>query len=405
MNKYIKEYFSCRICNSEKLNLILDFDVTALANSFLKKEDLNKKEFKAPLKVNLCENCGCVQLSHTVSPNILFDNYLYESSTSESFRNHFKDYASHIYKKLNLKPNSFVFEIGSNDGILLKPLIDLGVTVLGVEPAQNINKDYPCITDYFSSLLAKGLSASFDLGEGRPDVITANNVLAHIDSINDVIKGVNIISKFDTIFVFENAYLLDTIKKGYYDQIYHEHLLLNSIKPLKYLFQKYNMEIFDVEQNNIQGGTIRVYVKFKINTRYNISPIVESLIKEEEDAGLYSLDFYKSYVKTILTSAKEIKKIIAEILIENKTICAYGAPAKFTTLSKVLGLNNKVINYVVDDAKMKQGLYTPDTHIPIVDKEYFIKNPTDYCLITAWNFAESIMKNNNQYKGKYIFPF
>lgn len=378
---------SCRLCFSLSIEEILDFGETALANSFL--DEPNQPEVTAPLKVFQCKTCGSVQLRHTVDPDVLFRNYLYESSTSAVFRKHFENYAQYVTTLL--KPKS-VLDIGSNCGYLLKCFKDLGCKVTGVEPATNLaNKanaaGLTTINDFFNIQLARTL--------GKFDIITANNVFAHINNLHEIIAGVKECLNPGGLFIFENAYWLDTVNNLYFDQIYHEHIFYHSIKPLAKLFMSHGMEICDVQRNNIQGGTIRVFV-WK-NEDAMILPQVQELIDQEEK--LYNPQTYVEF-------NQKLTKLRGDLhwhLRRYETVAAFGAPAKFTTFCKVMGVSNE-FDFVVDDAPLKQNKYTPGTHIKVHPKEYLLEKQPDACVITAWNFADSIIKNNPGYKGAWIVP-
>lgn len=403
MNNTYKRYSSCRFCSRQELVELLDFGYSAPANAFLKKDDKDNEQY--PLVLSQCRSCGCTQLLDTVPGEVLFKNYSYSSSTIKSLVNHFESYS----KTIPIKPNSRILEIGSNDGVLLQFFKQQGYFVLGVEPAENLaklanDKGLETISVFFNELTAKDILNKY----GKFDIITCNNCFAHIDDIHSVIKGIKILLKDDGYYVFENAYLLDTINKLYFDQCYFEHIFYHSVKPLNSLFERHNLEIFNIERNEIQGGTIRVFVSFPgvfINKNKNKFAI-DSYIEQEEKAGLYSISTYNNFKYSLETLKAQLWDYIYSRSTSNKRVScsAYGAAAKFTTFANFFGINN-LLSYVVDDSPPKQNLYTPDSRIPIVNSEYFKKNPTDICIITAWNFADSIIKNNEWYTkqgGKFI---
>lgn len=393
------EYKTCRLCAGHDIKTILDFGKSPLANAFLRKEDF-AKECEVPLSVFTCHSCGAVQLHHTVDPVDLFSQYLYTSSTSNVFKQHFKQYAQDLWKELNLAKNDLVLDIGSNDGILLKPLKELGCRVIGVDPALSIaqkasDEGIYTYKQFFTEDLAKDIKAE---GKHYPcRVITANNVFAHIDDLHDVIKGIKTLLLDDGIFVFETAYWLNTIDNMYLDQIYHEHIFYHYIKPLTALFRMHQMEIFDVQYNKIQGGTIRVFVQRK-DGKQTVKNSVKHAI--ERETGFNFPSFYAVLPEYIA----KLDKTLHEKIQAYKSVCAYGAPAKFTTFCKLMNITNKDIAFVVDDAPLKQGLYTPGTHIPVVPNSWLYDKNTEACVITAWNFADAIIETNKNYKGKWIVP-
>lgn len=396
----IKEYVNCRLCESPKVEVVLNFGTTALANSYLSKDQLNESEFKAPLEVIKCNNCGCFQLKHTVDKDLLFKNYLYSSSTSPALVKHFENYAKDVYKKCNLSNNSLLIDVGSNDGILLEPFKKLGVNILGIEPAKNVadlaeQKGCKTLNAYFTKDLARSIVQ-------KADVITSNNCFAHIDDLKEILEAVHLSLKDDGYFIFENAYWLDTIRGKYFDQIYHEHIFYHSIKPLLSFLNKNGFSIVDIEKNNIQGGTIRVYCQ---KSKYqNNNKIALDFIEEEERFGLYENQTYDNFINELNNLKSAFLQILKIEKNNNKKIACYGAPAKATLFCKFFELNNDIIDFIIDDSPLKQGLYLPDLHLPILDKSNLCSKNIDFVIITAWNFAESIIKNNPQYKNKWIIP-
>lgn len=392
----------CRLCGSNIINEIINLGKSAPANAYINTYKPQKNN-KFPLSVFKCAECDSVQLSYTVEPELLFNNYHYRSGDVPSLVKHFEQYAKEVSSQI---PSlSKVLDIGSNDGALLKEFNKLGHFVTGVEPSQNLADlaetagiDTCCC--FFNEKTAIKLSQDL----GLFDLITCNNCFAHIDDIESVVLGIKRLLKINGIFIFENAYLLDTIKGLYFDQIYSEHIFYHSIKPLKRFLKQFDLQIFKVEHNNIQGGTIRVFVKNSLNN-LKIHESVEKYIKEEEEYGLYDFSCYDIFNEKILALKRQINRFIYNN--RDKTFSCFGASAKFTTFCSYFGLDNQIINYVVDNSVAKQGLLTPDNEVPIVSPAYLIENPTDYCIITAWNFADFIVKANPEYiknGGKFIVP-
>ncbi|KKQ75730.1 MAG: Nucleoside-diphosphate-sugar epimerase [Candidatus Woesebacteria bacterium GW2011_GWB1_38_5b] len=398
---------TCRICKSQKLNSVFSFGSTPLANSFLSEEDLSKPEPFFPLELNFCENCGLLQLAHVVSPDLLFKKYLYVSSTSNVFVEHFVVYAKEVYDKFSLNDKSLVIDIGSNDGILLAPFKKLGVKVLGVDPAQNIAKEaskkgLKTLSEYFTEKTAKKISQVY----GRADVITANNVFAHTDNIDELVSGVKILLKSQGVFIIEFPYLVDMLQKNLFDLVYHEHLSYLSIRPLVTFFNNHQMKIFDVKRVSSHGGSVRVFVALN-SSKYKISSSVKQLIEEEKRLGLGDINTYKEFTNHIKVNSSKLSSLLDELKADGKIIAGYGAPAKGNTLLNYFNIGKNILDYIVDDSPLKQGLYTPGTHISIVSSEKLKQNPPDYLLILAWNFAEPIMKKLSDYGvggGKFIVP-
>lgn len=396
----------CRLCESKKLKKIFDFGKTPLANSYPKSQEEIENYY--PLSVAKCDDCGHVQLFETVNPELLFKNYLYASSDSLVLKKHFNQYAKDVLDVCD-KSNELtsILEIGCNDGILLKEFANLYlINLYGVEPATNIVKIAKKQTSAKIFNTFFNLDSATKIGEeiGKVNIICANNVFAHVDKLDSLINGIKHLLTPDGVFVFENAYLLDTIKGLYFDQIYHEHLQYYGIKPLISLFNLYDMEIFRIKHIDTQGGSFRIYVQNKKSGEYLIDDSVSKFVKAEEKFNLYEDLTYKQFNQKIKDLCIKMEELINKIQYQNKTISCYGCPAKFALFSKIFGLNNLNIKYVIDDSPLKQNLFSPGQKIPIVNKEFFYKNPTDYCIISAWNMADSIIERNKQYTGKFIVP-
>lgn len=395
----VVEHKECRLCQDTDIQEVLDLGETPPANNFLFSP--TQSETFYPLKCFICKNCGSFQLSHTVSPDILFQNYLYESSTSASFRKHFVDYAEMLVTRFKLKAGDIVIDCGSNDGIFLRPLMERGIRAIGVEPAKNLaekcqKSGMEVYNEFFNP---KSVLKMSNVGPAK--IITANNVFAHADDLHSIIEAVKLMLHSDGVFIFEVAYLLDAFQKSLFDNQYHEHIFTHSVKPLRKLFQKHDMDLFDVQQISTHGGSIRCFVK-RAYGQYPNWATIEAQINLEEEAGLYNLEKWKQFAQKIEDSKQNIKKLLTELKERGHSICGYGAPAKTTTLLHVLDISKDIINYITDDSPAKQGLYLPGKHIPILSK---IHLDADYCVLTAWNFSNEIIKNNPDYKGKWIKIF
>lgn len=397
----------CRFCKDKKIKEIIDLGLQPAANAFLKKSELNKKENYFPLKVNYCSKCGQLQLSHVVSPDYLFRNYVYVSSTSPVFITHFEKYAEAVFKKFKLTRKSFVLDIGSNDGVLLKPFKKLGVKILGVDPATAIANEatkngIKTLPDYFDEKLAEKIIEKY----GFADIITANNVFAHVPDIDELILAVKKLLKKDGVLIIEAPYLVDFLQKNLFDTIYHEHVSYLSIKPLTILFKRFDMEVFDVDRVGSHGGSIRVFVKHVVSKKI-VNKRVKQFINDEEKLGLRKLQTFIKFRKKIEKNKLLLNKMLNKIKKQNKTIIGYGAPAKGNTLLNYFKIGPKVLDYIIDDSKYKQGLFTPGTHIPVFSSEKLKEEKKDYILVLAWNFAESIIEKYSYLKkegSKFIIP-
>jgi hypothetical protein len=392
----------CRLCGGE-LDSALNFGRTPLANSYPKTPQ--EDEYVYPLHVMRCKECGHIQLRDTVKPEILFSNYLYSSSDSPALVQHFEKYARDVTKFLEVKKDDNILEIGSNDGVLLRALGDIGYRrLIGVEPATNLYaKSFSSVATifptFFDELVANDILGSI----GAMKLICANNVFAHVDKLKSMVTGIRNLLAGDGVFVFENAYLLDTIRKMYFDQIYHEHLQYYGVKPLREFFRKRGLEIFRVEFSDIQGGSFRIFVQHKGGNRL-VDRTVGDAIDLEDSYGLYHPQTYINFAVRLKHLKQKMTKIQDRAALECKSFCCYGCPAKFTLFSAFFDLGQA--RYVVDDSPLKQGRFSPGLKIPIVSNQHFKESPADYCVIAAWNMAKPIMEKNAWYreKGKFIVP-
>lgn len=406
-NKLARLINKCRVCLNKDLKLVIDLGTTPPANAFLKKSHLKKVEKHFPLKVNFCKLCGQLQLTHSVSPDLLFNDYVYFSSTSPVFIKHFQDYAKQVFEDYKLTTNSLVVDIGSNDGILLKPFKELGVRILGVDPAKEIAKiatknGLPTLPYFFDQKIARKILQK----HGSAKVISGNNVFAHIPDSDTLLKSVNILLDKDGIFVVEFPYLIDFLQKNLFDTIYHEHVSYFSIRPLVKLFQRFKMEIIDVKKVSSHGGSVRVFVK-KSKSTVPIQPSVAQFIKQELDLNLHKTSTYRNFAKQIKNNKKDLVNLLNNLKKEGKQIAGFGAPGKGNTLLNYFGIDTKHIDYIVDDSPAKQNLYTPGTHIPVVHPKILEQQKPDYLLILAWNFAEPIIERYKWFKqqgGRFIVP-
>lgn len=403
----VKKLDFCRLCKSRKLKKILDLGETPPANSFLKKSQLKNKEDFFPLVVNFCTNCGQLQLSHVVSPEILFRHYVWVSSTSPVTVVHFEDYAKSVFEKINLKKGDLVVEMGSNDGVLLKPFKKLGARILGVDPARNVasratKEGIPTLPHFFNTKIAKQIAKKY----GKAKIITGNNVFAHINDLDEIIKAAYELLDKEGAFVIEAPYNIDLVEKNLFDIIYHEHLSYLAIKPLDKYFKSQGMKIFDVIKTPVHGGSVRIFVKF-MSAKHKIQPSVKKFIDNEEKKKLFDIKTYQAFASKIEQNKKSLSKLLHSLKKRNKSIAGYGAPAKSTTLLHYFDIGNDMIDFIADDSRFKHGLFSPGKHIPVVPpKEIYAKKP-DYLLILAWNFAGPIMKMHERFRkegGKFIVP-
>ncbi len=392
----------CRICENPDLKPVISLGKSPLANSLLSQEDLSKEEETFPLEMVYCDNCKLCQLSYVVPPEKMFSNYLYVSSTSESFRKHFELYADNLISLFNLRPSSLVVDIGSNDGVLLKPLKEKGIRVVGIEPAENVceiarTNGIDTINGYFNENIVEDISKM----KGKADVITANNVFAHIADIKSVAQNVKKLLKDDGVFVIEVQYLLNTLNDLTFDNIYHEHLSYYSLIALNNFFQKQGMDIFRVEHVQTHGGSIRVFVQKSPGTKQKDFS-VEEFLEREKQFGLDKYETYLSFSQKIQQIRDNVRDFISKAKGEGKSIVGYGAPAKATTMLNFFNINSSHIDYIVEDNPLKHNKIVPGVRIPIKDKSSLEISPPDYVAILAWNFADEIAKKNSDLRNKGV---
>ncbi len=387
--------FDCRSCGETKLKRVISLGYQPLANNLLKKK--NEKIELYPLEMNYCPACHNCQLSISVDSKKMFSNYLYTSSTSKIFREHFVNAAKKYVKELGLKPKkSYIIDIGSNDGVALKPFKDLGFkNLVGIEPAKNLakiaNKDKIKTLNFF--LEKKNIKKI----KKNADLVIASNVFAHSDNLKDMAECMKKLIKKDGTIIIEVQYLLNTLKDLTFDNIYHEHYNYWSLTSLVNFFDQFNLIIFRAEKINTHGGSIRIYLK---NKKVKIEKNVKTFLKEEEDFGIKKFSTYQKFADKIYKIRSNVIKNLEKLKKENKKIVGYGSPAKATTALNFFGVTDQ-IDYIVEDNKLKHGKFVPGVKIPIFSKKK-IKNKLPLVLVLAWNFFNDIKNNNQKISNNFI---
>lgn len=400
----------CAFCGSTELTKVIDFGKVAVAGAFLKKQDI-PKEKKHPLTVVFCTNCFVVQVKDHIEPSELFETDFYFSSAIKTLRDHFTSYAEDITERFLPKPkDGVVVEFGSNDGVLLRPLAAQGIgTVIGVEPAKNIvasinQEGFKVINDFFTVPIAQSIVAD----NGAADVVMANNAYAHITDINGTTEAVKAVLGSDGVFVFEVHYLGKIIEELQYDFIYHEHIYYYSLLALQSHFERHDMVIFDLQPINIHGGSIRFYATKK-GSKYteDISPAVTKLHEHEIKLGYDKPQTYQKFSDKIENDKDELMKLLSKLKGEGKTIVGYGASGRANTIIQYCGIDQEQLDFIIDDAPAKHGMYTPGSHLLIKDSTALQVDKPDYVLVFAWAFLKEIASKNEAYLsggGKMIVP-
>lgn len=395
------------MCGEPVLTPVLSLTPTPPANAFVRPDEASVVQECFPLDVFLCESCGHVQLLDVVDPTALFAQYVYVSGTSPVFVKHFQDYAAQVIERSAMPSGALVVDIGSNDGTLLRFFRDAGMRVLGIDPAEEIARTatrdgIETVADFFTPGLARRLRQR----HGRAAAITANNVMAHVDDLAGVVEGVRELLAKDGVFVFEVSYLVDVYEKTLFDMTYHEHLDYHTVGPLAGFFERYGMRLVDVVRVDTHGGSIRGFVRLAEGAPEPAASVGE-LIGLEERIGLDHAATFRGWSDRIGAVRDELTEVLSDLRRQGKRVAGFGAPAKATTLMHHFALGPDIIEFIVDDSPLKQGLLSPGFHIPVLPATALYERRPDYLLVLAWNFAQPIMAKHSQFAadgGRFIVP-
>ena len=397
---------NCRHCQKKLEHLFLDLGSAPPSNAYRSKEELNKPEISYPLRIMVCDSCWLVQTEDFVDADAMFNTeYAYFSSTSSSWLEHAAAYSKMIQKKLRLNTDSFVVEVASNDGYLLKNFVEENIPCLGIEPTDSTAEaaeklGIPVQREFFGNKLAEELKAN----SKQADLIIGNNVYAHVPDINDFTHGLKKLLKPSGTITLEFAYLLNLIEENEFDTVYHEHFSYLSLHAVVAIFENAGLKIYDVEELLTHGGSLRVYGCHK-KADFDATDRVHKQLQKEKDDGLLNLETYVTFQQ----KAEKVKNELLSFLIEQKTngksVVGYGAAAKGNTLFNYGGIKPDLLPYVCDAALSKQGKYLPGSNIPIFLPDIIKKEKPDYVLIIPWNIAEEISKQLSivrDWGGKFV---
>ncbi len=383
----------CRFCGTTLKYSFADLGMSPFANSYIEQESLQAMEPFYPLHVYVCENCYLVQLLEFQSPEKIFSDYAYFSSYSKSWLNHARSYVQLMIERFGFTTDSHVVEIASNDGYLLQYFKQKGISVLGIEPAHNVAQvakaaGIPTIVKFFGVATARELV----MAGNQADLLTGNNVLAHVPDLNDFVEGMKIVLKPSGVITMEFPHLMRLIESNQFDTIYHEHFSYFSLITVEKVFNAHGLTLFDVEELSTHGGSLRIYARHAEDTSQPINKRISELRDREKSAGLDNLDYYLSFADRVKKTKRNILDFLIKVKREKKTIVGYGAPAKGNTLLNYCGAGADFIDYTVDRNPHKQGHYLPGSHIPVYSPDKIKETKPDYLLILPWNLKEEIIE-------------
>jgi SAM-dependent methyltransferase len=396
----------CIVCDSSEVEPFLDLGETALANKFLAEAELDRPEPRFPLVVGFCRGCGHVQLTEHVPPSAMFEDYLYVSSASETLKRHLYELSDAVVARHAVGREDLVIDVGCNDGTLLQGFRRHGVRALGVDPAKNLAElyDHPHIdryTGFFDSRSARELRHRF----GPAAVVTATNTFPHIPALADFVEGLRTVLAPGGVFVIEAHYLVDLLEQGAFDTIYHEHVSYWALGPMTRLFEQHGMRVVHAERLPVHHGQLRVFVQRA--GEGEVRPSVAEVLAAESEMGIDRIETYRRFAAHAQRTKEDLGRVVSELRAAGSRIAGYGAPAKGNTLLGFLELGPRELDYIADRSPLKQGLFTPGAHIPVVAPERLLVDQPEYLLLLAWNFADEVMEQQAEYRargGRFIVP-
>lgn len=398
----------CRLCDHTLSQSMVDLGASPLCEDFLTESRLRAGEVFYPLEALVCERCWLVQaVEYTSNSDIFTDDYGYYSSFSTSWLAHAERYVDMIVQRRSLDADSFVVEIASNDGYLLRNFVVRGIPCLGVDPAANVAEAAKSVgvsteVSFFDTAVAERLA----LERGKADLVIGNNVLAHTPYIRDFVAAVKLLMKSDGIATFEFPHLLELMKHTQFDTIYHEHFSYYSLRTVQQMFERAGLKVVDVERLKSAGGSLRIFVE-QAETATQISESVGSIIRDEQAAGLFELSTYADFAERVIDVKHQLLGLLLSIREEGKQVAGYGAPGKGNTLLNYCGIKTDLLPYTVDLNHHKHGRYLPGSHIPVYPTERLAETKPDYIFILPWNLKREIVEQlayTREWGARFIVP-
>ena len=398
----------CRACGKLLTDVCVDLGMSPLCQKHVQADELNHVEAFYPLKAWVCRNCWLVQLEEYVNPGELFTHYEYFSSYSTSWVEHARKYVEMISQRLQLGSTSQVVEIASNDGYLLQHFVAREIPCVGIEPAANVaavaqEKGIDCIVKFFGEQTARETVES----HGKADLILGNNVLAHVPDLHDFVTGLAVLLAETGVVTMEFPHLVRLIDENQFDTIYHEHFSYFTFFVVERVFAEHGLRLFDVEEIPTHGGSLRIYACHEDCKAHPSGPSVEELKQRELDAGYADVDVYSKFTEKVMATKRNLLDFLINAKREGKTIVGYGAPGKGNTLLNYCGIRTDFLDYTVDRSPIKQGTYTPGTHIPILDPSEIKASKPDLVLILPWNLHKEISEGASyirEWGGQFVVP-
>jgi SAM-dependent methyltransferase len=405
--QHVTRKSTCRLCGSSSLELAVPILPSAIGDAFVSKAHLQEEQGIYPLACYLCLECGHLQNLEVVDPEILFREYTYRTSVSMGLVEHFRKYAESVVSGLAIPKDSLVVEIGSNDGSLLKAFKAEGMRVQGIDPAREIantatREGVPTIPEFFTSKIAEQIKVK----KGPAALFCANNVFAHIDNLSNVVTGIRTLLAPDGAFVFEVSYIVDMIDNLVFDTIYHEHVSHHALQPMETFLKRHDMTLFDVMRTGTKGGSIRAFAQPLSTGKRPKSDQLKTLLAEEERRGITRMPIYRDWFAAIESRKQQVLAYLDAAISAGKTVAAYGASTTTTTLLYHFELTSR-ISFIVDDNTLKQGLFSPGAHIPVLPSAELATRKPDIVVILAWIYADPIISRNADYirnGGTFLVP-